>query len=205
MKKRIKILMILSIASLLAIGCEKNASKENDKTDEANKKAEQVVVSEENDIPYLKTETGEIDYINIDNSIIDERYEKVNKKDLKYKTIKKNNERSDGEQITKVIVAEPLRDKNYADILQGYTYYALVNPTRVTYDEAMELVNKVLPDDIVKIKEEEDTDVNKKYIFYSSEKGNFVVGLCYGYEFNENNEEELRKDIIDGIDYSIEV
>ncbi|RDY27057.1 hypothetical protein CHL78_010570 [Romboutsia weinsteinii] len=205
MKKRIKILMIVSIASLLAIGCEKDVSKKNDKPDEANKKAEQVVVSEENDIPYLKTETGEIDYTNIDNSIIDERYEKVNKKDLKYETIKKNNDRSDEEQITKIIVAEPLRDKNYASILQGYTYFSEVNPTRVAYDEAIELVNKVLPDDIVKVKEEEDTDVNKKYIFYSSEKGNFVVGLCYGYEFNENNEEELRKDIIVGIDYLREV
>lgn len=41
--------------------------------------------------------------------------------------------------------------------------------------------------------------------FYSSDKGNFVVGLCYGYEFNKKGEEELKKDIIVGIDYLIEV
>lgn len=186
MKKRIKVFMIVLTTSLLAMGCGKNISKEND-------------------IPYLKTETGEIDYTNIDNSIIDERYEKVNKKDLKYEPAEENNSNSDEDQITKIMWVEPLRDKNYASILQGYTYFSEANSTRVTYDEAIKLVNKVLPDDIVKIKEEEDTDFDKTYIFYSSERGNFVVGLCYGYEFNEKNEEELRKDIIVGIDYLREV
>ena len=41
--------------------------------------------SKENDIPYIKSETGEIDYVNIDNSVIYEMYKKVNKEELEYK------------------------------------------------------------------------------------------------------------------------
>ena len=32
-----------------------------------------------------------------------------------------------------------------------------------------------------------DEEVNKEYIYYESSKGNFRVGLSYGYEFNDEN------------------
>lgn len=37
---------------------------------------------------------------------------------------------------------------------------------------------------------------------YKSSKGNFRVGLCYGYEFNDENIEAVNKSKIVGIDYS---
>lgn len=201
--KRKLIIAILIVCILVVIGCNKNTNKEYTASNKSN---QEVVVDEENDIPYIKSESGEIDYININNSVINERYEKVNKEELQYKVVSYNNKNASQEgQITKVELAEPIANKNYSNILLGYTYASEVNPTSVTYKEAMDLINKVLPDYIVKEKEVEDTNFNKKYIFYRSEKGNFVVGLCYGYEFNENNEEELRKDIIIGIDYLKEI
>lgn len=203
MKNKDKLIIVILITCILAIGCNKNTYKEYTAPNESN---QEVVVDEENDIPYIKSESGEIDYINIDNNVINERYEKVNKEELQYNVVSYNNKNVSKEgQITKVESAEPIADKNYSNILLGYTYASEINPTSLTYEEAMDLIKKVLPDDIVKEKEVEDTDFNKKYIFYSSEKGNFVVGLCYGYEFNENNEEELRKNIIVGIDYLKEI
>ena len=50
-----------------------------------------------------------------------------------------------------------------------------------------------------------DEEVNKEYIYYESSIGNFRVGLCYGYEFNDENTEVVNKNKIVGIDYSKEI
>ena len=63
---------------------------------------------------------------------------------------------------------------------------------------------KVLPDDIKKVKSVIDEEVNKEYIYYKSEKGNFRVGLCYGYVMTDEGE-KVDKDLIVGIDYSKEI
>ena len=49
-----------------------------------------------------------------------------------------------------------------------------------------------------------DEELNKEYIYYESSKGNFMVGLCYGYEFNDENVQVVNKTKIVGIDYSKE-
>ena len=50
-----------------------------------------------------------------------------------------------------------------------------------------------------------DEEVNKEYIYYESSKGNFRVGLSYGYEFNDENIDVVNKNKIIGIDYSKEI
>ena len=50
-----------------------------------------------------------------------------------------------------------------------------------------------------------DEEVNKEYIYYESSKGNFRVGLSYGYEFNDENIDVVNKNKIVGIDYSKEI
>ena len=80
-----------------------------------------------------------------------------------------------------------------------------MNPTNLTYDNAIELVKKVLPDDIKQVDFKIDEEVNTEYIYYESSKGNFRVELCYRYDFNDRNEEVLSKDKIVGIDYSKEI
>lgn len=77
-------------------------------------------------------------------------------------------------------------DTNYRRILEGFTYYSEDNQVNLTYDESIELVKKVLSDDINKFDIRIDEEVNKEYIYYKSSKGNFRVGLCYGYKFNNS-------------------
>ncbi|MBP3931492.1 MAG: hypothetical protein J6D47_18250 [Peptostreptococcaceae bacterium] len=84
-------------------------------------------------------------------------------------------------------------------------YYSEINPCSLTYEQAIELIKKVLPDDIKQIGLTIDEEVNKEYIYYESSKGNFRVGLCYEYELNDENIEVVNKDRICGIDYSKEI
>lgn len=87
----------------------------------------------------------------------------------------------------------------------GFTYFSEMNPSDLTYDQAIELVKKILPNDIEEVDLVIDKEVNKEYIYYKSAKGNFRMGLCYGYEFNDENIEVVNKDKIVGIDYSKEI
>ena len=67
------------------------------------------------------------------------------------------------------------------------------------------LIKKLLPDDIKQVNSTIDEEVDKEYIYYESSKGNFRVGLSYGYEFNDENIEVVNKNKVVGIDYSKEV
>ena len=146
----------------------------------------------------------------IDNNIINERYENVKKEELSYDIAYDYEVEDDGkintgdsDRITEVYLATGY-DTNYRSILEGFTYYSEQNPVDLTYDEAIELVKKVLPDDIKQVDLRVDEELNKEYIYYESSKGNFMVGLCYGYEFNDENVEVVNKTKIVGIDYSKE-
>ena len=148
--------------------------------------------------------------VEIDNNIINERYENVKKEELSYECEYDYEVEADGkintadsDRITEIYLAEGY-DTNYRNILEGFTYYSEQNPVNITYDEAIELVKKVLPDDIKQVDLKIDEDLNKEYIYYESSKGNFRVGLCYGYEFNDENIEVVNKTKIVGIDYSKE-
>ncbi len=127
--------------------CSKLDSK-NDipSTKESNDSMDMSII--ENGTPYI----GEFKD-SIDNSIIEKRYENVNKKDLSYDTLAKTKEYDNESSIIKIELADSIKDDiNYCDILLGFTYFSEINPSRLTYNEAITLVKKVLPDDIEKVK-----------------------------------------------------
>ena len=199
MIRKNKLVTILLIASMILImtGCSKVSNNEGE-----NISTESLLTTEiENHIPYINEDNGEID-----NNIIDERYENVNKEELSYDPLVESSEDDNSEVKTQVYLADSIKnDTNYKSILLGFTYFLESNPSNLTYDEAIELVKKLLPDDIEKVNTVIDDEVNKEYIYYKSSKGNFRVGLCYGYKFNEENIEEVDKNLIVGIDYSKEI
>ena len=199
MIRKNKLVTILLIASmiLIMIGCSKVSNNEGE-----NISTESLSTTEiENHIPYINEDNGEID-----NNIIDERYENVNKEEISYDPLVESSEDDNSEVKTQVYLADSIKnDTNYKSILLGFTYFLESNPSNLTYDEAIELVKNVLPDDIEKVNTVIDDEANKEYIYYKSSKGNFRVGLCYGYKFNEENIEEVDKNLIVGIDYSKEI
>ena len=214
------ILVGLALVSILSIGCSNGSIKSEDKksniestVEDENTVDETNMAEIENHIPYMKNENGEIDEMLIDNSIIEKRYENVEKEKLTYNSLQYNAEKEEStevennerEVITQIYLADSIKnDINYKSILQGFSYASEVNPCDVTYDEALELVKRVLPDDIEKVKSVIDDEVNKEYIYYKSEKGNFRVGLSYGYVMTDEGQ-KVDKDLIVGIDYSREM
>ena len=176
----------MCLASILSVGCG-SISEEN----KSNERVENI----ENHIPYIDKNNDEID-----NSIINERYENVKKEDLTYDTEKDDSKDNEKEVITEVYSADSIKnDINYKKILQGFSYASESNPCDLTYNQAIELVKKLLPDDIKQVNSTVDEEVDKEYIYYESSKGNFRVGLSYGYEFNDenidvvNNQEKLNE------------
>lgn len=185
MKKKIIILAIYIITLTLIIGCDKKEIEEEYSSYQSSQRIEKLSF-EENDIPYIKDEYGDID-----NLEILERYDNVNKKNLKYEFARDYSVEEKSDTITVIKSAlddlDPTSNKKYGDILLGYTYSQEVNPILATYDEAIEMIYKLLPDDIKEEKIIEDNELNKKYIYYTSSKDNFIVGLSYGGDINKNN------------------
>ena len=220
MKIKKVILVVLALASILSVGCSNGSTKNNSEksniestVEDENTVDESNMAEIENNIPYMKNENGEIDEMLIDNSIIEKRYENVKKEKLTYDRVQYNYEgeksteaeADEREVITKIYPTDAIKnDVNYKSILNGFSYACEVNPCDITYDEALELVKKVLPDDIEKVKSVIDDEFNKEYIYYKSEKGNFRVGLSYGYAMTDEGE-KVDKNPIVGIDYSREM
>lgn len=177
MKRRFIAIMAVS---MLLVGCSLNANVE------------------ENEIPYVSDKKEEID-----NSVIDDRYAKVNKEKLTYDEFEYS---GDNACVTEVHLADSIKnDTSYRDILLGFTYTSEENPTNISYKEALKLVKKVLPDDIKEVKSVVDEEVSKEYIYYKSNKGNFRVGLSYGEDLTGKNVKEIHEGLIVGIDYSKEI
>lgn len=206
MKINKKVLTMIVAASFLFAGCvninnkgeniKSEPLKSTEKTDKDNLKDENI----ENQIPYIDEDSGEID-----DSIINDRYKNVKKEELTYNTAEEETE-NNNETTTQVHLADSIKDDtSYKSVLLGYTYLSEGSSIDLTYDEAMELVKKVLPDDIEKVDYKLDKEVNKEYIYYKSSKGNFRVGLSYGFEFNNENIEKIHTNSIVGIDYSKEI
>ena len=192
MKINKKIIMVMCLLAILSVGC-------SSKTEE--NKSNESVKNIENQIPYIDEKSGEID-----NSIINERYENVKKEEISYNSQEDDDTENEKQVTTEVHLADSIKDDvYYKSILLGFTYFAESNPCDLTYEQAIELVRKVLPDDIKEVSSKIDEEVNKEYIYYESAKGNFRVGLCYGYEFNDENVEVVNKNKIVGIDYSKEI
>ena len=195
-KNKLVIMLLISSMILIMIGCSKVSN--NDGEDKSNEPLSTKEI--ENHIPYINEDSEEID-----SNIIDKRYENVNKEELSYDPLAESKE-DNSEVVTQVYMADSIsNDDDYKDILLGFTYFAEINSSNLTYDEAIKLVKRVLPDDIEKVNTVLDNEVNKEYIYYKSSKGNFRVGLCYGYKFNEENIEVVDKNLIVGIDYSKEI
>ena len=178
----------MCLASILSVGCG-SISEEN----KSNERVENI----ENHIPYIDKDNDEID-----NSIINKRYENVKKEDLTYDTEKDDSKDNEKEVITEVYSADSIKnDINYKKILQGFSYASESNPC----ESGNRIGKKLLPEDIKQVDSTMDEEVNKEYIYYESSKGNFRVGLSYGYEFNDENIDVVNKNKIVGIDYSKEI
>ncbi|MCC3866691.1 hypothetical protein [Terrisporobacter mayombei] len=196
-------IIIMCVSSILLMGC-RNKSKNDEKSTDSKslEYTEEITVDNsntsdiENHIPYVDASSGEID-----NSVINRRYENVKKEELTYNSSEKTTE-------NEVIVypAESIKnDVFYKSILEGFTYFSEGSPINLTYDEAIKLVKKVLPDDIEKVDYVLDKEVNKEYIYYKSDQGNFRVWLSYGGEFKNDDLEDIHKNSVLGIDYSKEI
>ena len=192
MKINKKIIIVMCLVSILSVGCGSKSVENKSNVSTGNI---------ENHIPYKDKNDDEID-----NSIINERYESVKKEDLTYNTKEDDSKDNEKEVITQIYSADSIKDDiNYKSILLGFSYASESNPCDLTYNQAIELVKKVLPDDVKQVDSTMDEEVNKEYIYYESSIGNFRVGLCYGYEFNDENTEVVNKNKIVGIDYSKEI
>ncbi|WP_461613891.1 hypothetical protein [Clostridium sp. Marseille-QA1073] len=187
MKKFKFILSILILILFVLIGCQSNRKEKPDidKTAVGNFES------------YTKNETV--------NDKISKRYEEVKKETLSYEI-----ESSDYhyyETKNSFVSSEAglpnVDNKKYGQILSEYMYAAEVNPTKVSYNDAIKLAYKVLPDDIKEQRTKYDETVKKTYIVYSSSQGNFVLGLCHRYMVDESGTED--KNIVVGIDYMKEI
>ncbi|RDY22917.1 hypothetical protein CHF27_010890 [Romboutsia maritimum] len=192
MKIPCKILLLVSITIFFSIGCSKN----NEINENTNKATSQVTQkSDENEVTYIE-KPGVNDgskYIDIDINAIGEKYKNVDKSKLTYEA--KSNfwwyECRNGFVADSFINSErdeykPINNKKYVTVLHGYEYPCEMNTKEFTYEEVLNLVSKVLPDD-AKMVSSQDFENAKKHLRYESSKGNFLVSLVYKDKVNEGN------------------
>jgi len=143
----------------------------------------------------------------IDNTIISERYKNVKKEDLTYKVAQKSYYfyESEDDLVSSSRLSEipNIDDKKYGYILKDYTYACEVNPTDITYDEALDLIYKVLPDDIKKEREKfnKNNEIKNTNLIFSSSKGNFIVNLVHPIISYESGNETVDTNSVVGISY----
>jgi len=143
----------------------------------------------------------------IDNTVIAKRYENVKKEDLTYKVVHRSYYlyESEDDLVSSYCLDEipNMDDKKYGYILEDYTYACLVNSIDITYDEALDLIYKVLPDDVRKEREKFDGNGKSKQtnIIFSSSKGNFVVSLAHPMISCVNGVETVDTNAVVGISY----
>ncbi|GEQ23526.1 hypothetical protein CBU02nite_40320 [Clostridium butyricum] len=144
-----------------------------------------------------------------DNTEIDKRYKEVDKSKLNYD--KSYSSLTYYETENSFVGSEAgipnIDNKKYKDILIDYTYARDVNPTKVTYEDAIKLAKSVLPNDIKEIRNKYDNSTGKTYIVYSSNQGNFVLGLAYDYDESHNSgfTPNSKNNTIVGINYMKEI
>lgn len=183
------VLSLLILVALIGVGCSKTDSEQSTENQKS-------IVQEENN------------YTD-DTKVTMKRYDDVKKEYLKYE-VKENTiyfcETNRGiESIQVVEESKRLNNKKYGQVLSSYMLPTVINASYMSYDEAIEMVKKVLPDDIKEEYIKENSETNHWNIFYSSTKGNFVV--CFSYFSYTDNKgiEEVMKDKVIGIGYYKEV
>lgn len=140
-----------------------------------------------------------------DNIEIDRRYKNIDKSKLDYTPTPSPT--SYCETQTSFVGTESgipsIDNKKYQQTLPLYTYFCEVNPTKVTYEEAIKLIKSVLPDDVKELRKKYDSSTSKTYIIYSSNQGNFVVGLAFSYDesHTDNFIPDYTRNTVVGIDY----
>ncbi|WP_346880462.1 hypothetical protein [Clostridium sp. UBA3061] len=192
--KKFKLIYIgIFIMSLLMVGC---GDKPNVKEEIPNK-----------DISSSNPIIDNTDKDEIDNTIISERYKNVKKEDLTYKVAQKSYYfyESEDDLVSSSRLSEipNIDDKKYGYILKDYTYACEVNPTDITYDEALDLIYKVLPDDIKKEREKfnKNNEIKNTNLIFSSSKGNFIVNLVHPIISYESGNETVDTNSVVGISY----
>ena len=157
-------------------------------------------------------ETVELENINIeenlltrDNELIYERYKNVDNKNLKYEIVERDYYfyEIDDSFVGSAMLDEipKINDKKYSDILLSYTFCVDINPTLMTYDQAINYAKELLPDDIKEDRVKYDDKMNKLYIVYSSSQGEFIVGLCMG----TTEDGKIDKNSVIGLNYKREI
>ena len=147
------------------------------------------------------------DYDDVDNGVIKKRYENVKKEELTYGIYNYSYYfyESEDELVCSLRLGEVpnIDDKKYWSILKDYTFACLVNSIETTYDEALSMAYKVLPDDIKEEREKfnnQDTDVIRNVI-YSSSKGNFILQLVHPKKQDESGNTVIDYNRVVGISY----
>lgn len=184
-----RFMLAMSIMAMsLSVGCNKGDIITN-VDEEASSTKKEILDYSENVIPYIESEVITSGGLVVDNDLIDKQYNKINdnnKESISYDYTYPSDmlvyaDYNDGlKLVTGSIKAELASDRLYKDILMGYRYDAKYNPIDVSYEDALNRVKKLLPNDIEEEKNTENKEENAKYIFYKSKKGNFVVSLTYG-------------------------
>jgi len=200
-------LIILLILSITAIGC-----KSQDKTTANNNTVETTKNNTENDNFETRVNSPKDQAIfeeneEKDNTKIDKRYKEVDKSTLDYSTTSSSSTYYETKDSFVGSHADipPIDNKKYKEILKDYTYACEVNPTKVTYEDAIKLAKSVLPNDIKEIRKKYDNSTCRTHIVYSSSQGNFVLGLAYPYNDTDKFIPSSDKDTVVGIDYMKEI
>lgn len=176
---KIKVAILLLGVTLIG-GC----TVKEEKNQVPVKEVKEEITFNENQLPYDMY--GEIMKTNEE---IYTLYETVDKSSLKYShddNFKSYYYEYNGgiAQMSSMQNIESINDKKFKQILQSFSFASEINPINVTYDYAIELVKKVLPDDI-KLESKNDyleiDDVGSSVLHFSSSKGNFAVNFTYGF------------------------
>ncbi|WP_017415907.1 hypothetical protein [Clostridium tunisiense] len=195
MKKRILCCIITVIMAISLVGCQKETKQKKEILNEA---------SNSNSTTIINNTAFEDEP---DNSVIKKRYENVNRDEITYELTAQScyYYESKDNIICSLRSAEvpSINDKKYWYILQDYTYVCELNPTKLTYDEAINLINKVLPNDIKKEREKlhDAESYLIRSIIYSSSKGNFIVQLVHPKIEDENLKKTTDVASVTGLSY----
>lgn len=189
--KKVKIILLF-MSIFLCIGCTKNVVLE----DTSDKNKQNVVsIIEENVIEEK------------DPGVIDDRYKTVDKNKLEYKIRESKSGfyyyETENSFVGSALLGQipNIDDKKYYSILLSYTFACELVPISISYDKAIEYAKSVLPDDIKEEKVKFDNKTGIIWVVYSSNKGNFVVGLNAGILSIQDGQYTYDKKSIVGISY----
>lgn len=196
--------LILAVFGLVFLGNTFSKGSISDSDEKVVKNVEERSI--ENDIPITWLAGEET----TDNEEILNRYDKVDKSTLTYAVSKDpatkhlsgyyfyETEKGLGSNIKGSSPTPPINDEKYAKVLLGYSFVNLADP--ITKEAALSKADLVLPENCQEVRSKSSDD--SELVFYSSDKGNFIVFLEYERIFNEDkNFTRINKDRVQSILY----